>query len=176
MTRRLILALLFLLLAGPARAGGPDFALLDHQGRAVTASDFAGRPMLVYFGYTFCPDFCPTGLSAIGRALELLGDEAAAGVAPLFVTLDPQRDTPAALAPYVAAFHPAMVGLTGPPAAIAALAKAYRVKWEKVPLGDGYAINHATSIFLVAPGGGMIRLPHGTPPETLAAKLREMMR
>ncbi|MBF0393751.1 MAG: SCO family protein [Alphaproteobacteria bacterium] len=175
--RRLLLLLLALLpLAAPASAAAPDFALLDHHGRAVTAQDFAGRPMLVYFGYTFCPDFCPTSLAAIGRALELLDETETARVAPLFVTLDPERDTPAVLAPYVGAFHPKMIGLTGAPDAIAAMAKAYRVKWEKAPLGDGYAINHATSIFLVAPGGGMIRLPHGTPPETLAAKLREMMR
>ncbi|MBF0335185.1 MAG: SCO family protein [Alphaproteobacteria bacterium] len=98
--RRLLLLLLLALLplAAPASAAAPDFALLDHHGRAVTAQDFAGRPMLVYFGYTFCPDFCPTSLAAIGRALELLDEAETARVAPLFVTLDPERDTPANLA------------------------------------------------------------------------------
>jgi protein SCO1/2 len=114
--------------ARPA-VGGP-FALVDSEGRAVTDADFRGRFMLVYFGFTYCPDVCPTSLTYIAQALDRLGPDADK-VVPVFITVDPERDTPEQLKEYVRHFHPKLVGLTGTPEQIAAAAKAYRVYFAK---------------------------------------------
>jgi protein SCO1/2 len=140
-------------LAG-ASIGGP-FALVDQHGRPVTDRSFAGRYRIMYFGYTFCPDVCPTDAQAIGAALALLdrSDPAlAARIVPIFVTVDPARDTPAVLGRFVAAFHPRFVGLTGSPDAIARAAKAYAVYYSKGPASaGGYLVNHSRQAYLMDP-------------------------
>ena len=143
-------------LAG-ARIGGP-FALTGTDGRTVRDTDFAGRYRLVYFGYTFCPDVCPTDLQKLGvalRGLEKSDPRIAAKIVPIFITVDPERDTPAVVKQYVAAFHPRLVGLTGSPEAIAAAAKSYAVAYKKLPPAPGgqYLVDHAAVIYLMGPQG-----------------------
>jgi cytochrome oxidase Cu insertion factor (SCO1/SenC/PrrC family) len=137
---------------GSALIGGP-FALTDQHGKTRTERDFRGRWLLVYFGYTYCPDTCPTTLQEIADAFRRLGPESH-DIVPVFITLDPARDSPAVLRKYLAAFGPEFVGLTGAPAQIAAVAHAYRMYYAKHPLsGGGYAIDHASAIYLMAPDG-----------------------
>lgn len=143
-------------LAG-ARIGGP-FALTDADGRTVRDTDFAGRYRLVYFGYTYCPDVCPTDLQKLGvalRGLEKSDPRIAARIVPIFITVDPERDTPAVVKQYVAAFHPRLIGLTGTPEAIAGAAKSYAVAYQKLPPGPGgqYLVDHAAMIYLMGPEG-----------------------
>jgi len=151
-------------LAG-ASLGGP-FALVDQNGQTVRDTDFAGRYRLVYFGYAFCPDVCPTDLALLGRGLKAFeaSDAArAARVAPIFITIDPQRDTPAVLKPFVAAFHPRLVGLTGTPEQIAAVAKAHGVYARRMDTGDpeNYLMDHSAMVYLYGPDGKPIAfLPH----------------
>ena len=148
-------------LAG-ARIGGP-FALTDQDGRAVTDRSFAGRYLIVYFGYTFCPDVCPTDMAAIGTGLKQVAaaDPAkAAKVTPVFVTVDPGRDTPAVLRQFVRQFHPRAVGLTGSPAAIDAAAREYGVAHSLGPRSaDGsYLVDHSRAAYLMGPDGKPIAL------------------
>jgi protein SCO1 len=133
--------------------GGP-FSLLDDHGQPVTDQTWRGRWMLVYFGYTFCPDVCPTELQTIAAALEKLGPQAKA-VVPLFITIDPERDTPAALANYVKLFDDRLIGLTGSPDQIASVARAYRVYYAKVTPKDSisYLMDHSSFIYLMGPDG-----------------------
>ena len=131
------------------------FTLTDHTGRRVTEADYAGRWQLVYFGYTYCPDVCPTTLAYMAKVIDLLGDKADR-VAPLFITVDPRRDTPAVMAAFVAAFHPRLIGLTGTEAEIAAAADAFRVFYERTPdvsAPDGYLMAHSGYIYLMTPKG-----------------------
>jgi len=153
--------------------GGP-FALIDHTGKPRTDVDFRGKLMLVYFGFTYCPDVCPTDLQNIGLALDQLG---AAGekVQPLFITVDPERDTPAHLAEYVLMFHARLIGLTGEAAAIRAAADAYKVYYAKVPneRGDDYTVDHTAFIYLMGADGKYLGFfPPGTPPDRLAETIR----
>ncbi len=120
--------------SGAALIGGP-FSLVGADGKPVTDRDFRGRYMLIFFGFTHCPDICPAELQVIAQALEQLGDKAKT-VVPIFITLDPERDTPEAMANYVKSFGPNFVGLTGSPEAIAAAAKAYRVAYAQVENKD----------------------------------------
>ena len=126
---------------------GGAFALIDHTGAPRTDRDFRGKLLLIYFGFTYCPDICPTDLQNIGLAIDQLG---AAGdkVQPLFITVDPERDTPEHLAQYVQMFHPRLIGLTGDSAAILAAADAYKVYYAKVPneRGDDYTVDHTAFI------------------------------
>ncbi|OYQ26749.1 SCO family protein [Sandarakinorhabdus cyanobacteriorum] len=151
-------------LAG-ASLGGP-FTLTDQNGQSVREADFAGRYRLIYFGYGFCPDVCPTDLALLGRGLKAFeASDAARGarVAPIFITIDPQRDTPAALKPFVAAFHPRLVGLTGTPDQIAAVARAYGVYAKRMETGDpeNYLMDHSAMVYLYGPDGKPIGfLPH----------------
>ena len=146
--------------AGRISLGGP-FTLTDQDGHARDDRDFRGRWQLVYFGYTYCPDVCPTTLSEIADALRALGPQAGT-VVPLFVTLDPERDRPAVLRKYLAAFGSEFVGLTGTAAEIASVAQAYRVYYAKQPIpGGGYSIDHASAIYLMAPDGRFVTLLHG---------------
>ncbi|OSZ72067.1 SCO family protein [Sphingomonas sp. IBVSS1] len=151
-------------LAG-ASLGGP-FTLTDQNGQSVREADFAGRYRLIYFGYGFCPDVCPTDLALLGRGLKAFeASDAARGarVAPIFITIDPQRDTPAALKPFVAAFHPRLVGLTGTPDQIAAVARAYGVYAKRMETGDpeNYLMDHSAMVYLYGPEGKPIGfLPH----------------
>ncbi len=151
-------------LAG-ATLGGP-FSLINQNGQSVREADFAGRYRLVYFGYGFCPDVCPTDLALLGRGLaafEAAQPDAAAKVAPIFITIDPQRDTPAVLKPFVAAFHPRLVGLTGTPDQIAAVTRAYGVYAKRMETGDpeNYLMDHSAMVYLFGPDGRPIAfLPH----------------
>jgi cytochrome oxidase Cu insertion factor (SCO1/SenC/PrrC family) len=152
--------------------GGP-FSLVDERGRPVTDRDFADRWMLVYFGYTFCPDVCPTELGVMAAAMDGIGAAAAERVVPVFITIDPQRDTPEHLAGYVGAFHPRMRGLTGTAEQIAEVARRYRVYYARSaqrPDVTEYLMDHSSFIYLVAPDGRVRALFRpGTTPEALAA-------
>jgi protein SCO1/2 len=148
-------------LAG-AKIGGP-FTLTDQDGKTVSDSDFAGKYRLVYFGYSFCPDICPVDLQKLMRGLaqfEKADPARGAKVAPMFVTVDPERDTPAALKPFVARYHPRLIGLTGTPEQIAAVAKAYVVTYNKVPgsAPDRYLMAHSQLAFLMDPQGKPLAL------------------
>ena len=159
-----------------AAIGGP-FTLTNQDGRQVTDRDFAGKYRLIYFGFTHCPDVCPTDLAVIGQALRRLekSDPAkAARVAPIFVTVDPGRDTPAVLKVYVAAFHPRLVGLTGTPQQVADMIKRYGAYGEKgdPTAGGGYEVNHSRVIELIGPDGKPIALlPYEKGAEQLAAEI-----
>ena len=164
-------------LAQGVALGGP-FTLVDHTGRTVTERDFAGRLMLVYFGFTYCPDVCPTELGTIAAALDAMGP-AGDRVTPVFVSVDPERDTPEAMADYVSRFHPRMVGLTGSAEQVAAAARAYRVYFAKVrPRDSGdYLMDHSSFIYLVGPDGRVRSLfrPE-TAPEAIAAAVTAQLR
>jgi cytochrome oxidase Cu insertion factor (SCO1/SenC/PrrC family) len=143
---------------GSALVGGP-FTLTDQDGKSRSDADFRGKLMLIYFGYTYCPDVCPTTLATMTEALDKLGPQAAK-VQPIFITIDPTRDTPEVLKRYMANFHPSLIGLTGSPAQIAAVAKAYRVYYAKADNGSGadYLMDHSGFIYLMGPDGKYITL------------------
>ena len=141
--------------AGASAIGGP-FSLVDQDGRTVTDKDLRGRPFLVFFGFTHCPDVCPTALFEISEVLGKLGPDAGK-VSALFVTVDPERDTPAQMKDYLSSFNPRLVGLTGDPAAIAAVAKEYRVYVKKVPLDHGdYTMDHTALVYLMDKDGRFV--------------------
>lgn len=146
-----------------ADIGGP-FTLVGAEGKPVNDADFRGRHMLIYFGYSFCPDVCPTELQAMGRALDQLGSKAAQ-VTPVFISVDPARDTPAQLKEYVGAFHPRMVGLTGPKAAIDKVVKSYRAYYRigppSKPGAQDYLVDHTSFIYLIGPDGKLTALFRG---------------
>jgi len=160
---------------GIVKIGG-SFTLVDHDGKARSDGDFKDEHLLIYFGYTYCPDVCPTALSDMGLALDDLGDEATK-VRPLFITVDPSRDTPERLKSYVANFHPRLVGLTGSEQAVAAVAKAYRVYFAKsnTEAAPGeYLMDHTSIIYLMSPDGRYLtHFTHGTSAETMARRIRE---
>ena len=154
--------------------GGP-FELTDHTGRVRTERDFRGQLMLVYFGFTYCPDICPADLQAIGLALDGLGGDAAR-VQPLFVTVDPERDTSEHLAEYLPLFHPRLIGLTGSPDAIRKAASAYKVYFAKVPIGkeaNDYTVDHTAFIYLMDRDGNYLGF---FPPGTTADRMVEIIR
>jgi protein SCO1/2 len=163
--------------SGAARIGGP-FALTDQHGRARSDRDFRGRYLLIYFGYTYCPDVCPTSLTTMTAALERLAgsDEALARqVVPLLITVDPERDTVEALAAYATHFHESLVALTGTPAQVAAAAEAYRVYYAKAedPSAGTYLMDHSTFIFLMGPDGRYLtHFAPGVTPEAIAEALK----
>jgi protein SCO1/2 len=160
--------------SGEALVGGP-FTLVDQSGEEVTEADFAGRFMLVYFGYTFCPDVCPMSLSNMVQALDLLEPGQAEEVAPIMITVDPARDTVAQLAEYAPLFGPELVALTGSPEQVDAAAKAYRVYYNKVEDGDpdAYLMDHSAFIYLMGPDGRYRRhFSASASPEELAEGLR----
>jgi len=160
-------------LAG-ARIGGP-FTLVDQNGRTVTNRDFAGRYRIMYFGYTFCPDVCPTDAQNIGAGLRLLEQRdpaLARRVVPIFISVDPARDTPAVLKQFVAAFHPRMVGLTGTPTEIARVAKEYGIFFARGKgTKDGYLMEHSRQIYLMDPAGKPLALLPEAPPQALADEI-----
>src|SRR5262249_39394385 len=138
-----------------AQIGGP-FRLTDQNGGAVTEQDFKGKTFLVFFGFTHCPEGCPTVLYEISQILEKLGKDADRPAA-LFITLDPERDTPESMKEYLASFDPHIRGLTGDAAALAAVAKAYRVYYKKVPLAGGdYTMDHTAIVYLMDNEGRFI--------------------
>jgi protein SCO1/2 len=163
-------------LAG-ARIGGP-FALVNQDGRPTTDKDFAGKYRLMYFGYTYCPDVCPVDLQKLMAgyaAFEKAEPEAAARLAPIFVSVDPDRDKPAVLKQYVTAFHPKLTGLTGTPEQIATTAKAYAILYSKAgkPGAADYLMDHSRLAYLFGPDGKPIALvPHDGTPDQIAAELK----
>ncbi len=156
--------------SGKALIGGP-FTLTDHTGKTVTEKDFAGGFTLVYFGFTYCPDVCPTELQIMTAALEQLGDKAEK-VTPVFISVDPKRDTVEQMASYVTNFHKRLVGLTGTPEQVKAAAKAYRVYYAEVKdetSSAGYTVDHSSIVFLMGPKGDYLaHFSHGTSPQKMA--------
>src|SRR3984957_12449011 len=151
----------FLFLSGSQPAaltvGGP-FSLIDGDGKPVTDQTWRGKYMLVYFGYTYCPDVCPTTLTSVAAALDKLGPKADQ-IQPLFITVDPKRDTPAVVKQYAAAFSPRLIGLTGTPEQIAVAAKEYRVYYAEHRTGPGpddYSMDHSSILYLMGPDGKFI--------------------
>ncbi len=163
--------------SGTALIGGP-FELVGKDGKTVTDQDFRGRHMLVFFGFTHCPDICPAELQVMSAALDELGADADE-VVPIFITLDPERDTPEAVSAYVANFGDNFVGLTGSPEQIAKAAKAYRVSYQKFQdesMGDNYSIDHSALVYLMGPDGKFVtHIPYGTPPDKMAETLRRYL-
>jgi protein SCO1/2 len=158
-----------------AAVGGP-FRLIDQDGKPLSDQDLKGRPFLVFFGFINCPDICPTTLFEMSEVLRRLGPDADR-VRGLFVTIDPERDTPAKLKDYLSSFDPHLIGVTGDPNAIAAAAKAYRVYTKKVPLeGGNYTMDHTTIVYLMDKDGRFVA-PFSLKrrPEESAADLRRYL-
>ena len=156
---------------------GTAFELSDQHGRRVGPAQWRGRLVLLYFGYTFCPDVCPSDLRAIGEAIEALGADGAK-VQPVFVTLDPRRDTPAVIGPYAEAFHPRFVALGGSEDEVRRVARAYKVFHEKVPVagGAGYVIDHTSFTYVVDASGAYAGyFPPGTSGRRMADYLRTLL-
>lgn len=163
-----------------------SFALTDHTGRAVTDQNFRGSYLLIFFGYTHCPDICPTALTVIANVINLLGDQAQK-VQPLFITLDPERDTPQVLANFVPYFHPRLIGLTGNLDQIKSVTKTYFVRSQKyLPSelsdttvseeGNDYLLDHtAASYLLGTDGNGLALFQHGTTATEIAKTIQSFM-
>ena len=164
---------------GAGRSAAPEstFVLLD--GSRQTTADLRGKVVLVYFGYTYCPDVCPTALTGLAEGLKTLGPEEAAGVATLFVSVDAERDTPAHLKEYVAFFHPGIVGLTGSPAEVAEVARRYGVYYARqkaATAGGAYVVDHTSETYVLGRDGRLAgRIPHGASPERVAAEIRKFL-
>ena len=160
--------------SGKALIGGP-FKLIDQHGKTVTDRDFRGRFMLVFFGFTHCPDICPAELQVMSASLEALGPQGEE-VVPIFITLDPERDTPEVMTGYVKNFGSAFVGLTGSPEAIAEAAKAYRVAYSKFQEDESssdYSIDHSALVYLMGKDGEFVtHFAYGTPAEKMVEALR----
>lgn len=156
---------------------GGAFTLERDDGTAFTEKNLLGKPALIYFGYTFCPDVCPTTLAHIGAWLKALGPQAA-DIRAVFVTIDPARDTGAQMRQYLAAFDPRIIGLTGTPAEIATIAKAYKVYYRKVPGKDGnYAMEHSSYIYLMNAKGALAGLIGEDEPQAQAlAAIRTVLK
>lgn len=163
--------------SGKALIGGP-FTLVDQTGKTVTDQDFRGRYMLVFFGFTHCPDICPAELKVMSAALDALGPKADS-VVPIFITLDPERDTQAAMDAYVKNFGPRFVGLTGSSEQIAAAAKAYRVaysKFQQDKTSSDYSIDHSALVYLMGKNGEYItHFAYGTPAAQMTETLRRYL-
>lgn len=162
---------------GKALIGGP-FTLTDNTGKRVTEKDFLGKYMLVFFGFTHCPDICPSGLQVMSAALDQLGGKAN-DVVPVFITLDPERDTPEKIGEYVKSFSNRFVGLTGSKDDVAAAAKAYRVYYQIVPdeknKGE-YTIDHAAIIYLMGKDGSFVtHVPHTTNVDAVVSALSKAL-
>ena len=161
---------------GTALVGGP-FSLTDHTGKRVTEKDFLGRHMLIFFGYTYCPDVCPGELQVVAAALDALGDKGKQ-IQPVFITIDPERDTVQQLADYVPHFHKRLIGLTGTADEIAKAAKAYRVYFAKVEDKNAseYLMDHSSILYLMGPKGEFLgHFGYGTQPQELADKLAQYL-
>jgi len=168
--------------SGAASIGGP-FELVNQDGETVTQDTFKGKYMLAYFGYTFCPDVCPTELQVMGTAMDMMPGDVAKEITPVFFTVDPERDTVEAIAEYVPYFHDRMVGLTGTVEQTTAAAKAYRVYYAKaIPEGepedtDTYLMDHSSFVYLMDREGQFVRhFNYGTSPEDMAKGVTEAVK
>lgn len=159
--------------ATPSPIGDMSFNMIDHEGVSVGSEDLLGRASMVFFGFTFCPDVCPTTLADISGWLDDLGPDAGR-LNVVFISVDPERDTPEAIADYVAAFHPQIRGWTGSPEDVAQAAGAFRVTYKKVPLGDGgYTMDHTASVMLFdATGKFRSTIDYHEPREVAVPKIR----
>jgi len=159
---------------GKALIGGP-FTLTDDNGNRVTDKSYAGKYLLVFFGYTYCPDVCPSELQVMSAALDQLGPDAEK-IQPLFITIDPARDTPQVMKDYVSNFHPRLVGLTGSDQDIATVASKYRVYYAKAKTSGGpsdYLMDHSTILYLMRPDGTFLKhFTYGTDAKALADGIR----
>ena len=162
-------------IATSSLVGGP-FRLVDQDGAVVTEADFKGQPFVVFFGFTNCPDICPTKLFELSEVFKRMGPDADKASA-LFVTVDPERDTPEALKRYLSSFSPRIRGLSGDQAAVDGMVKAYRAYAKKVPLeGGGYTMDHTAVVYLMDANGGFVRpLNMARPPEEIADELRALL-
>jgi len=163
--------------SGPqAAAIGGAFRLIDQNGRTVTDQDLKGEPSLVFFGFTHCPDICPTTLFDISEVMHALGPDADRAHA-VFITVDPERDTQPAMKDYLSSFDPHLAGLTGGLDAITAVAKEYRVYFKKVPLDNGdYTMDHTAIVYLMDKQGRFVSpFSLKRPPEASAAELRRYL-
>jgi len=166
--------------SGIAKIGGP-FELTDHNGKPRKSAEFQGRFMLIYFGYSYCPDVCPTALQIMSNALQSLGNRAQA-VQPIFITVDPARDMPAHLKEYVKNFYPGMIGLTGDESLIKAAAKNYRIYYAKAlqdkskPDADDYLMDHSSIIFLMDRKGRYVtHFSHQTNADVMAKTIAKQL-
>jgi len=160
---------------GPSAIGGP-FKLTDQDGKPITDADLKGRPFLIFFGYTHCPDICPTTLFEISEVLRAMGPDADR-TAALFITVDPERDTPAALKDYLSNFDPHLRGATGAPQTLRAVEKQYHVFAQKVPTGNGdYSMDHSAVVYLMDKSGRFVA-PFNLKrtPEAAAADLKKYL-
>jgi protein SCO1/2 len=157
--------------------GGP-FALTDQNGKTVTSDSLKGKPTLIYFGYAFCPDVCPTSLLLMENAIETLGADAPKKVNLVFITVDPERDTTKMMKGYVENFGPTFIGLTGTQDEIAQVARAYRVYYQKVPGKDGgpYLMDHSSIVYLLDRNGRFVtHFTHEAKAETIAAAVQRLL-
>jgi protein SCO1/2 len=157
---------------------GREFALADHHGKSRTLADFRGKAVAIFFGFTQCPDVCPTALSTLAEAMRRLGPDAAR-VQVLFVTVDPERDTAELLSRYVPAFHPSFLGLYGDAEATARVAKEFKILYQKVPgpTPDTYTMDHSAGLYLFDPQGRLrVFESHGQGAEAIAHDLRELLK
>ena len=156
---------------------GGAFTLTNQHGDRVSSDMLIQGPVLIYFGYTFCPDVCPVDVDIMARAVDEL-DKKGIEVTPVFISVDPDRDTPEALTYYAEAMHPRMIALTGSQAEIEAVARAYKVYFERVDLEDsaaGYLMNHSTFTYLMTPDGIQGLFRNGFPPEEIAGAVAEIL-
>jgi protein SCO1/2 len=162
---------------GQPAIGGP-FMLVDQNGQGFSSDKLKGKPTLIYFGYTYCPDVCPTSLLLMETAVEQLGPDAAKKVNLVFITVDPERDTPELIKGYVSNFGPTIIGLTGTPDQIASAARAYRVYYQKSPSKDGgpYLMDHSSILYLLDRNERFItHFTHEAKAEAISAALRRML-
>jgi len=189
-TMKSLLALWVVVLAGAAgwiawdatrdsapSIGGP-FTLVDQNGRTVTEATFKGKPTVIYFGYTYCPDVCPTALLLLENAIEKLGPGADKKINAVFITVDPERDTPKLMKDYVGNFGENFYGLGGTPEQIATAARAFRVYYQKVPSKDGapYLMDHSSIVYMLDRNGRFVtHFTHETKAESIAAALGRLL-
>ena len=161
----------------PIAAGG-DFTLQSATG-PVSLKDFRGKVVLIYFGYTYCPDICPTSLASTAAGLKLLKPEEMAKVAMLFISVDPERDTPARLKEYAEFFDPSIVGVTGTPEVLAEIAKRYGVFYAKQKVataGEGYVVDHSSETYVIGADGQLLsKIAHAAPPDQVVAEIRKRL-
>lgn len=163
--------------AGMPSIGGP-FTLVDHDGKTVTDQSFQGQYRVMFFGYTYCPDVCPTALGTMATAMERLPPEVEKRITPIFVSVDYERDTPETLKSYVRNFHQRAIGLTGSREQVIEAAKAYRVYFAKAEQKDGpYLMDHSSIVYFMGPDGKFLtHFNHMTPPEQMAETMAKFIK